>query len=110
MKPLAVTPTQPADRSGLGRTHRVAAESQRPHFKLAGKRALFILISLAIVTGSLAGLMLVYSVDLPQIHDLERYRPSTTTDLYDQKGRVIGSFALDSSLRKNSRKLESRMA
>ncbi len=39
--------------------------------------------------------MLVYSVDLPQIHDLERYRPSTTTDLYDQKGRVIGSFALE---------------
>ncbi len=38
---------------------------------------------------------LVYSVDLPQIHDLERYRPSTTTDLYDQKGRVIGSFALE---------------
>jgi penicillin-binding protein 1A len=39
--------------------------------------------------------MMVYSVDLPQIHDLERYRPSTTTDLYDQKGRVIGSFALE---------------
>src|SRR6185437_3046173 len=35
-----------------------------------------------------------YSSDLPQIEDLERYRPSTTTDLYDQKGRVIGSFAL----------------
>ncbi|MDE3061575.1 MAG: PBP1A family penicillin-binding protein [Acidobacteriota bacterium] len=39
--------------------------------------------------------MLIYSVDLPQIHDLERYRPSTTTDLYDRKGRVIGSFALE---------------
>jgi penicillin-binding protein 1A len=48
-----------------------------------------------VITGSLAGLTLVYSVDLPQIHDLERYRPSTTTDLYDQKGRVIGSFALE---------------
>ena len=47
------------------------------------------------VAGSLAGLTLVYSADLPQIHDLERYRPSTTTDLYDQKGRVIGSFALE---------------
>ena len=50
---------------------------------------------LAIVTGSLAGLTLVYSVDLPQINDLERYRPSTTTDLYDRKGRIIGSFALE---------------
>ena len=43
----------------------------------------------------LAGLTLVYSVDLPQINDLEHYRPSTTTDLYDRKGRIIGSFALE---------------
>ena len=33
--------------------------------------------------------------DLPQINDLEHYRPSTTTDLYDRKGRIIGSFALE---------------
>ncbi|MGB8261592.1 MAG: PBP1A family penicillin-binding protein, partial [Terracidiphilus sp.] len=63
--------------------------------KLAGKVTLVALLLLAVVTGSLAGLTLVYSVDLPQIHDLERYRPSTTTDLYDIKGRVIGSFALE---------------
>ena len=53
------------------------------------------LLLLAVITGSLAGLMLVYSVNLPQINDLERYRPSTTTDLYDRKGRIIGSFALE---------------
>jgi penicillin-binding protein 1A len=53
------------------------------------------LLVLAAITGSLAGLTLVYSVDLPQIADLEHYRPSTTTDLYDCKGRVIGSFALE---------------
>ncbi len=47
------------------------------------------------MTGSLAGLMLVFSVNLPQINDLERYRPSTMTDLYDCKGRIIGSFALE---------------
>ena len=63
--------------------------------KLAGRLTLAALLTLAIVTGSLSGLMLVYSVDLPQIHDLERYRPSTTTDLYDRKGRIIGSFALE---------------
>ena len=63
--------------------------------KLAGRLALLSLVLLAMVTGSLAGLMLVYSVNLPQIHDLERYRPSTTTDLYDQKGRLVGSFALE---------------
>ncbi len=39
--------------------------------------------------------MLVFSVNLPQINDLERYRPSTVTDLYDCKGRTIGSFALE---------------
>ena len=39
--------------------------------------------------------MLVYSVDLPQISELERYRPSATTDLYDRKGRLVGSFALE---------------
>jgi penicillin-binding protein 1A len=63
--------------------------------KLAGRLTLAALLTLAVMTGSLAGLMLVYSVDLPQIHDLERYRPSTTTDLYDRKGRIVGSFALE---------------
>ena len=67
----------------------------RRHRKLVGKFALVSLLILAVITGSLAGLTLVYSVDLPQIHDLERYRPSTTTELYDQKGRIIGSFALE---------------
>jgi penicillin-binding protein 1A len=92
---VAATPTQPAEHSGLGRTHKRPPESRRPRLKLAGRLALLILLALSVITGSLAGLMLVYSVDLPQIHDLERYRPSTTTDLYDQKGRVIGSFALE---------------
>jgi penicillin-binding protein 1A len=63
--------------------------------KLAGRFTFAVLLLLAVITGSLAGLTLVYSVDLPQINDLERYRPSTTTELYDQKGRIIGSFALE---------------
>jgi len=63
--------------------------------KLAGRSALVVLLMLAAVTGSLAGLTLVYSVDLPQIEELEHYRPSTTTDLYDRKGRSVGSFALE---------------
>ena len=67
----------------------------RRHHKLAGRSALIPLVFLAIITGSLAGLMLVYSVDLPQITELEHYRPSTTTDLYDRKSRLIGSFALE---------------
>jgi penicillin-binding protein 1A len=85
---------------GLGRTHRLRPEPMlqkqpRGKRKLAGNAALFVLLILAIITGSLAGLMLVFSVNLPQINDLERFRPSTMTDLYDAKGRIIGSFALE---------------
>ena len=85
---------------GLGSTIQLRPEPTLPQKprgkpKLAGKAALIVLLLLAIVTGSLAGLMLVFSVNLPQINDLERYRPSTMTDLYDAKGRIIGSFALE---------------
>ena len=45
--------------------------------------------------GIMCGLMLVYSVDLPQMEDLVRYRPNTTTELYDIHGKVFGSFALE---------------
>jgi penicillin-binding protein 1A len=94
---VAAPPIQSPEPRGLGRTHRLGPEPvpvyRRP--KIAGRLALTILLLLAVITGSLAGLLLVFSVDLPQIHDLERYRPSTMTDLYDIKGRVIGSFALE---------------
>jgi penicillin-binding protein 1A len=56
--------------------------------------ALAFLALLAIAFGSLSGLTLVYSVNLPQIQDLERYQPITTTELYDIHGRQFGSFAL----------------
>ncbi len=60
-----------------------------------GRLAVLVLALLAAAAGSLVGLTLVYSVHLPQIDDLERYRPNTTTELYDAKGRVFGSFALE---------------
>ncbi|MFP5248453.1 MAG: penicillin-binding protein 1A, partial [Acidobacteriota bacterium] len=71
------------------------SQPARARRKLAGRSALAALILLAIVTGSLAGLMLVYSVDLPQMEDLEHYRPSTASDLYDRNGKPIGSIALE---------------
>lgn len=73
----------------------MAAAPVRDRRKLAGQFTLAALVTLAVITGSLAGLTLVYSVDLPQINDLEHYRPSTTTELYDVKGRLIGTFALE---------------
>jgi len=54
-----------------------------------------VLLALSAVFGSLCGLTLIYSVDLPQINDLESYRPSTTTELLDVHGRNFGSFALE---------------
>ena len=54
--------------------------------------AVLVLISAAIGAG--AGLLLVYSTDLPQVEQLEHYRPSTVTELYDDQSRVIGTFAL----------------
>jgi len=80
---------------GLGRSHLLRSVPARHRRKLAGKLTLATLLVLAVITGALGGLMLVYSVDMPQIHDLERFRPSTTTVLYDQKGSIIGSFALE---------------
>jgi penicillin-binding protein 1A len=63
--------------------------------KVAGSFALAFLVLMAAAAGSLTGLMLVYSVNLPQIDELEHYRPSTTTELYDVHGRSFGSFALE---------------
>jgi len=54
--------------------------------------ALLILLSAAVGAG--AGLLLVYSTDLPQVEQLEHYRPSSVTELYDDQSRVIGTFAL----------------
>ena len=93
---MAATTKQTFEQRGMGRYHRldpdpVPAVRRR---KVVGKVAFAALFLLAIITGALAGATLVYSVDLPQIQDLERYRPSTTTDLYDRNDHIIGSFAL----------------
>jgi penicillin-binding protein 1A len=53
-----------------------------------------ILVVISAVVGAGAGLFLVYSTDLPQVEELEQYRPSAVTELYDGQGKVIGTFAL----------------
>ena len=94
---MAAPPKERLEPHELAKPRRplLQAVPARRRRKLVGRFALAVLLTLAIVTGSLAGLTLVYSVDLPQINDLEHYRPNTTTDLYDRKGRIIGSFALE---------------
>ena len=53
-----------------------------------------LLIVIAAASGAGAGFLLVFSTDLPQATELEKYRPSTITELYDDQNRVIGQFAL----------------
>jgi penicillin-binding protein 1A len=69
-----------------------------PAFKsrrIAARAAFLLLLGASAVFGVMVGLLLVYSINLPQMAELERYRPSTTTELYDIHGQVVGSFALE---------------
>jgi penicillin-binding protein 1A len=66
-----------------------------PTRRIAARATFLVLLGLSSVFGALCGLMLVYSIDLPQMGDLARYRPATTTQLYDIHGKVFGSFALE---------------
>jgi penicillin-binding protein 1A len=63
--------------------------------RIAAKVTFLTLLGLSAVFGALCGLMFVYSIDLPQMEDLARYRPNTTTELIDIHGKVFGSFALE---------------
>lgn len=97
---LSLTEDSKARRSGEGSGEGFRPPRPRPlptpgRRKVAGSVALLVLVILAGAAGSLGGLMLVYSVDLPQIADLERYKPLTTTELYDVHGQLFGSFAME---------------
>ncbi|CAN5448233.1 PBP1A family penicillin-binding protein [soil metagenome] len=63
--------------------------------RMAARATFFGLLTASAIFGALCGLMLVYSIDLPQMEDLARYRPSTTTELYDIHGKAFGSFAME---------------
>jgi penicillin-binding protein 1A len=62
--------------------------------KFVGRVLLGLLVLISALVGATAGLLLVYTTDLPQVDALEAYRPSSITELYDDHERVIGSFAL----------------
>src|SRR5579875_2621728 len=64
-----------------------------PDVKVARRAAFLLLLSTSAVFGVMVGLLLMYAINLPQMTELEHYRPSTTTELYDVHGKVFGSFA-----------------
>jgi penicillin-binding protein 1A len=63
--------------------------------KVFGQFVFLILLLLSVGMGALAGLVFVYSSDLPRIRELEDYRPDVMTELYADDGTIIGSFALE---------------
>ena len=62
--------------------------------KVVGRVAFAMLLLASIAVGALAGLLFVYSSDLPQIRALEDFRPDIVTELYADDGQIVGSFAL----------------
>src|ERR1700681_2338684 len=62
--------------------------------KFAGRVAFALLLFFAILLGAAAGLLFVYSSDLPEVHALEDYHPNVVTELYADDGQPIGTFAL----------------
>ena len=74
-------------------------ENERARMKLAGgslfgRLAFSFLVLCSIAFGAAAGLLFVYTSDLPEIHALEDYRPNVVTELYSDDGQSIGTFAL----------------
>ena len=61
---------------------------------LFGRLAFSFLVLCSIGLGAAAGLLFVYTSDLPEIHALEDYRPNVVTELYSDDGQSIGTFAL----------------
>src|SRR5579862_5522184 len=72
----------------------IAEPPRRIGSRFVGNALFILLIVIAAVAGAVSGFLLVYSTDLPQVTELEHYRPSTITQLYDDQNRVIGQFAL----------------
>ena len=62
--------------------------------KVVGRVAFSLLLLAAITVGALAGLLFVYSSDLPQIRALEDFQPDLVTELYADDGQIVGNFAL----------------
>jgi len=62
--------------------------------KVVGRVAFILLLLGSIAAGALAGLLFVYSSDLPQIRALEDFQPDVVTELYADDGQVVGNFAL----------------
>lgn len=63
--------------------------------KIFGQFVFLTMVLISAAVGALAGLVFVYSLDLPKVRQLEDYRPDVMTELYADDGAPLASFALE---------------
>lgn len=63
--------------------------------KYFGSVLFAVLLVTSIVLGASFGTLFVYNSDLPEVQRLEDYRPNVVTEVYDDDGRIIDTFALE---------------
>jgi penicillin-binding protein 1A len=63
--------------------------------KFFGQLVFVILVVLSAGVGVLGGLFFVYSTDLPQVRQLEDYRPDVMTEVFADDGTLIAQFAME---------------
>ncbi len=54
-----------------------------------------LLLVVVAVLGGLGGMVLGYSIDLPQVEELQKVRPNVVSYVYSADGEVLGEFALE---------------
>ena len=54
-----------------------------------------VLLLATIIICGLGGVLLGYSIDLPQVEELRQVRPNVVSYVYSADGRVLGEFALE---------------
>ncbi len=54
-----------------------------------------VLVILVAVAGGVGGMLLGYSIDLPQVEELQKVRPNVVSYVYSADGEVLGEYALE---------------
>src|SRR5688572_8878823 len=72
-----------------------AAAAAAPRFEAVRRAGISILFALAIVAGAVAGVLLAFENDLPQVSSLEQFQPNIITRIYSADGTLIGDFAIE---------------
>ena len=63
--------------------------------KIVGRIVFGFFLLASIGMGAILGLLFVYMSDLPQVSELENYRPDVISEVYADDGQIIGSFAIE---------------